>query len=103
MEQSQFTLITIALVLGLFLTLLACIELGRRLGVRRFETHGDAAKAGVSGVEAAISALLALLIGFSFSGAGGRFDKRRDVIIQEVGAISTAWERIDVLPEAARP
>ena len=103
MEQSQFTLITIALVVGLFLTLLACLELGRRLGVRRFEKHGDAAKAGVSGVEAAISALLALLIGFSFSGAGGRFDKRRDIIIQEVGAISTAWERIDVLPAASQP
>jgi hypothetical protein len=37
-------------------------------------------------------------MGFTFSGAATRFDNRRALIGQEVNAIGTAWQRLDVLP-----
>jgi hypothetical protein len=45
---------------------------------------------------------LGLLIAFTFSGAAGRFDTRRDLIVDETNAIETAYLRLDLLPPAAR-
>jgi hypothetical protein len=52
---------------------------------------------------AVVYSLLSLLIGFTFSGATGRFDHRRNLIIEEASAISTAWQRIDALPAEKQP
>jgi len=41
-------------------------------------------------------------LGFSFAGAGSRFDARRALIVQETNSIGTAWLRLEVLPEASR-
>jgi hypothetical protein len=46
---------------------------------------------------------LGLLVAFTFSGAAGRFDTRRQLIIEETNAIGTAWLRIDLLPATEQP
>jgi hypothetical protein len=53
-------------------------------------------------IDGAVFGLMALLLGFSFSGAVSRFDTRRELIVQETNAIGTAWLRVDLLPDAAR-
>jgi hypothetical protein len=47
---------------------------------------------------AALFGLFGLLIAFSFSGSIGRFEARRQLILQEVNAIGTAYLRVDLLP-----
>jgi hypothetical protein len=63
------------------------------------EAGGD----GAGPLDGAVFALLGLLVAFTFSGAASRFDSRRQLIIEEANDIGTAWLRIDLLPEAARP
>jgi hypothetical protein len=98
MGHTRFALIELSVAAGLFFGMLLFLELGRRLGVRQVERRGTGARAGVGVVDSAVYSLLGLLIGFSFSGAAGRFDWRRGLIVQEVNAIGTAWLRIDALP-----
>jgi len=88
---------------GLFLGMLLCAEIGRRIGVTRLRRTPEALPAGAGAVEGAVFALLGLLIAFTFSGAANRFDHRRDQIADEANAIGTAWMRIDLLPPEAQP
>ncbi len=90
-------LVTALFIVGL---LMACIEFGRRIRLGR---RGEKASSGLSTIDGAVFGLMALLLGFSFSGAVSRLDTRRDLIVQETNAIGTAWLRIDLLPEAAQP
>lgn len=48
--------------------------------------------------------LLALLIGFTFSLALGRYDERRSLVLHEANALGTTWLRTDLLdaPDTAR-
>jgi hypothetical protein len=46
--------------------------------------------------------LLGLMIAFTFSGASGRFDGRRKLVVEEANDIGTAWLRIDLLPTEAQ-
>lgn len=78
----------------------AALEIGRWLGQRSADSAKDA---GGGAIDAAVFALLGLLIAFTFSGAAARFDHRRDLIVQEANAIGTAWLRIDTLPASAQP
>lgn len=89
--------------LGLFGGMILMLEWGRHLGVRRRARITEGGAAGVGAVEAAIFALLGLLIAFTFQGAAARFDARRALIVQEANNIGTAWLRIDLLPASAQP
>ncbi len=73
------------------------------MGVRQLERDPTGGHAGVGIVEGAVFGLLALLLGFTFSGAATRFDGRRQLISDEVNAIGTAWLRIDLLPAEPQP
>lgn len=101
--MQYFMLIVFAAATALFVGMLACLELGRWIGARRLRWDPDGGRAGVGVVEAAVFGLLALLVGFTFSEAAQRFDHRRELIIEEVNAIGTAWLRIDLLPTEAQP
>jgi len=57
----------------------------------------------VGSLEAAVFALLGLLIAFTFSGALQRFDTRRVQVVQEANSIGTAWSHLDLLPATAQP
>src|SRR5688572_6859384 len=94
----RFALLSFAIAAGLFIAMMVFLEVGRRMGIRDVEKRGEKVRAGVGIVDSAVYAVLALLIGFTFSSATSRFEKRRDLIAQEANAMSTAWQRIDMLP-----
>ena len=87
---------------GLFLGMLLFLELGRRLGARRVAKDLEGARPGIDAAEGAVFALLSLLVAFTISGAASRFEARRQLVAQEVNAISTAYLRLDLLAPDAR-
>lgn len=87
--------------LGLAVGMLVMLELGRRLGRRSIQRGGSTG--GTGALEGALFGLLGLLIAFSFSGAAGRFDARRALIVQEANDIGTAYLRVDLLPQDSQP
>ena len=87
----------------LFGALMLFLEMGRRFALRRKRTDPEGAEKGLGAVECAIFGLMGLLIAFTFSGAGERFQHRRDLILQESNDIGTAWMRLDLLPADAQP
>ncbi|MFO1464439.1 MAG: DUF4239 domain-containing protein [bacterium] len=80
------------------MALVLFLELGRKWGRARMAVDAKGARAGVGGVEAAIYGLFGLLLAFSFSGAAGRFDQRRHLIVEEANDLGTAYLRLDLLP-----
>jgi hypothetical protein len=76
--------------------LIGSVFFGRWFGGtrRRIDQAGDPH---VGVVQGAILALLGLLLGFSFSGASSRFVERQNLLVREVGAIATAYQRCDLL------
>src|SRR5688572_12036065 len=103
MDQIRYALLMAAAAGGLFLGMLAFIELGRRMGVRQFEKRGEASRSPVGVADGAVYGLLALLMGFTFSGASSRYDQRRQLVLDEVDAARTAWQRIAALPGELQP
>ncbi len=99
----NYTLYGFLLTGSLFFGMLILIEVGRRIGVRRRAEDPEGARAGFGSIEGAVFALLGLLLAFTVSGAGARFDARRHLIIEETNAIGTAYLRLDILPSAAQP
>ena len=97
--ETQSTLFALGLLVGMILML----ELGHRVGARQRARITEGGAAGIGAVEAAIFALLGLLIAFTFQGAMVRFDERRALIVEEANNIGTAWLRIDLLPASAQP
>src|SRR5262245_44350538 len=90
------------LVIGLFLAMVVCLEIGYRLGRRRIRTD-VAAQEGIGAIEAATFALRGVLRGFAFSGALERFDTKRSLVVQEANAIGTAYLRLDLAPAPDQP
>lgn len=99
----NFTPLAALLTGGLFVGMVALMELGRRIGLRRLGRHSGEALGGAGAIEASVFALLGLLIAFTFSGAASRFDARRALIVAETNHIGTAYLRLDVLPASAQP
>jgi hypothetical protein len=96
--RARFALASATAAIALFLAMIFCLELGRDIGLMHTESVGPESRAGVGVVQGVASAILALLLGFVFSGAMARFDQRRQLIVQQVNAIRSAWQRVDTLP-----
>jgi hypothetical protein len=79
------------------------IDLGYRFGTKRRAASPEGARNANPTIEASVFGLMGLLIGFTFYGAGSRFDNRRNLIVQEANAIGTAYLRIDLLPPEIQP
>jgi hypothetical protein len=86
------------LVCGIFLGLIACLEIGYRLADRRPQDPGSRHE-GIGGIETAVFALLGLLMGFSFAGGMSRLETRRDLVVRAANAIGTAYLRLDLLAD----
>lgn len=88
--------------LFLFLVLLLANELGFRIGRARSRRSDEGARTQTNGIQASMLGLLALLLGFSFSMASGRYDQRSAAVVDEANAIGTAWLRTELLMEPAQ-
>lgn len=99
----NFTLLMLLAAAGLGLVMLVLFTLGSWAANRRIAQSPDHTALDGGVVNASVFGLLGLLVAFSFSGAASRFDHRRELIMQEVNAIGTAWLRIDMLPDGAQP
>lgn len=97
-----FGLLSLPLCLGLGLILFLFMEIGYRLGRWHFRAYPQASREWVGVVDGPILALLGLLVAFTFSSAADRFDGRRDLIVEETNAISTAYLRLDLLQPSDR-
>ncbi len=81
--------------------LLASAEIGYRLGLAR-EGAPDSLRTLMSGTGAAVLGILGLLLGFALSMAIGRWDTRREVIVDESNAIGTLSLRAGLLEDPLR-
>ena len=77
-EIVDLTVVGTVIAAGIFLAILVFVMLGRWLGRRAIARYGAAGVPNISSLEAAVFALLGLLIAFTFSGALSRFDVRRN-------------------------
>lgn len=82
---------------------LIALDIGFRWGRRDAARGIAAAHEGISAVEASSFALLGLLLGFSFAGATTRLEEKRTLLVNEANAMSTAYQRVDLLPAASQP
>jgi hypothetical protein len=92
-------LVGVALSAVVFTGTLGCLDIGFRLGRRSWV---GTAQEGTGSIEAAVFALLGLLLGFSFAGGISHLDYRRQLIVEEANDIGTAYLRLDLLPQADR-
>jgi hypothetical protein len=95
--------VAIVVSIALFLGILICLELGYRVGRHSSAKNPETAHEGIGVIEAAVFALLGLLLAFSFAGGTSRLDTKRQLIVQEANAIGTAYLRLDELPADAQP
>ena len=90
---------------GLIVSFIVAVELGYLLGDRRqkgtdYVDEGRTAQSGV--VLGAMLTLSGFLLGFTFSMAGGQFDNRRAMMIEDTNAVGTAFLRAAQIPEPYR-
>ena len=90
-----FALFALTIAAVFFASSLILLNFGRHLGLRYLKQQRDAANmAGLATVEGAVFALIGLLLAFTISGALQRFDERRQLVVQEANAASTAHDRL---------
>lgn len=87
--------------LAILAVLVVASEIGYRAGSRK-RGMPESDRSLMSGIGAAMLGLLGLLLGFTLAMAIGRWDERRDIIVNESNAIGTLWLRAGFLEEPAR-
>ena len=87
----------------LFVGMLGLLEIGRRVGIRRKANESEGERASLSAIEGAMFALFGLVVAFTFSGAASRFNEKRTLIAEEANTIETAYLRLQLLSQEARP
>lgn len=84
--------------------MLIFLEIGRRIRIISSRKKQVKTNSSLEGpVETVIFAVLGLLVAFTFTGAGARFEARRQLIGIEANTIGTAYLRIDLLPKDVQP
>jgi hypothetical protein len=103
LEIYNISLIGGGVAVATLLGILVFLRFGRWLGKRVLANYGGEIPPSVGSLEAAVFAIMGLLIAFTFSGALTRFDARRIQAVEEMNAIGTAYLRIALLPASAQP
>jgi hypothetical protein len=86
-----------------FVSSMVALHCGRALGLRYREREKTESLAGLATVEGSIFGLMGLLLAFTISGALQRFDDRRQLVLQEATAVTTAHDRLGLFEgETAR-
>lgn len=86
----------------LFASMALAIEAGYQLGRGKQGAVSDSTKAHVNAIQASLLGILALLLGFTFSLALQRFDRRSEAVVAEANAIGTTYLRAQLLPKSVR-
>jgi hypothetical protein len=90
-----FAFFSLAVAVAFFVGSLILLNYGRWLGLRHLRRQeGTASMTGLTTIESAVFALIGLLLAFTISGALQRFDERRQLVVQEANALSTAYDRL---------
>ncbi|WP_240700533.1 hypothetical protein [Sphingobium sp. MP9-4] len=100
----KLPILLVGLLMLATMTLTATAGYVLRQRVRRLLTHkGATEEGGAEGyIVSAVIGLVALLLGFTFALAVGRFETRRALVLQEANAIGTSYLRVQGLPEPHR-
>jgi hypothetical protein len=93
-----FELFAVTVTAAFFFGSLILLNYGRSLGLRYLQRKGNIA--GFAPTEGAVFALIGLLLAFSISGALQRWDDRRQLIVQEANAVTTAYDRLALFDAA---
>jgi hypothetical protein len=88
--------------LATVVVVLLAFEGGLRVGQYRRRRSEQEDRPPVGEMVAATLALLAFMLGFTFSLAASRFELRRSLVIEEANAIGTTYLRAGLLPEPHR-
>jgi hypothetical protein len=97
-DVNIWLILTASAVLFLGVTLLGFF-LGRRAHRSGTDEHS---RSQLATIQAAILGLLALLLGFTFAMSMSRYDKRKQMVLEEANAIGTTFLRTQLLPEPPR-
>ena len=89
----MFVLFSLGVSAAFFASSLILLNYGRYLGLRYLRQQ-TANMTGLTTVEGSVFALVGLLLAFTISGALQRFDERRQLVIQEANAASSAFDRL---------
>jgi hypothetical protein len=85
--------------LGLALLFILVAELGFRLGRREHAQAKDHHRTHAGAIQASVLGLMALLLGFTFSLSSARFESHKQLMLEEVNAIGSAYQRAALLPQ----
>jgi hypothetical protein len=88
-----------ALFIVILFVVLVSVEFGYRLGKYRRSRHEQEKEAPLGTMVGATLGLLAFILAFTFGLAAGRFDARRQALLDEANAIGTTYLRAGMLPE----
>src|ERR1700745_1365501 len=91
-----FMLFPVAIAAIFFVGSLILLRFGQHLGRRYRKRNGTEGTGGLATVEGAIFGLMGLLLAFTIAGALQRFDDRRQLVIQEATAATTAYDRLNL-------
>jgi len=87
---------------GLLCALLAANELGYRLGRRGHEQESESSRTASGALKGSVYALVALLLGFSFSATTARYDLRQRIVLDQANAVGTCHLRAGLLDKPFR-
>lgn len=87
--------------LGTLLWLVACLELGFRLGKTHDRSDGRI-DSHLGMLQGSMLGLLALLLGFTFSLSVDRYETRKALVVEEANDIGTTWLRTQFLQPGDR-
>jgi hypothetical protein len=79
-------------ILIISLLLLALAQAGFSVAKRRYRETTERHKTQITGIQTTVLGLLALLLGFTFAMALGRYDSRGNLVLQEANGIGTYSE-----------
>lgn len=102
MRDLLYGIRTINIAITLFIAMILAIEVGHYIGRTVKDRPGAPPKEHVSGIQAALLGMLALLMGFTLSLSLQRFDSRSGYMVEEANAIGTAYLRTQFLPLSVR-
>jgi hypothetical protein len=102
MDSFLYNFDTVIIVAVLFVFMVIGIEVGYRLGRRAQKLMVELTKSQINAIQASMLALLALILGFTFSLSLQRFDDRANAVVDEANAIGTTYLRTYLLPDSVR-